>query len=170
MSEEKTRGGDPLSMVLIGAVVLLGVMYVLDERGRSQLQGMEQAAQEIGASKLSGCKVSAAGARGERLLAQCEGSARAQTEGQGARLGDLNNALTKATTRGVTWATTTRFAKTRRSNRVVPIGETLGHGVTCSGITAAPCFEQIFGGTSVRHLGRLLGPVDGSGFGTRDAR
>ncbi len=88
MSEEKTRGGDPLSMVLIGAVVLLGVMYVLDERGRSQLQGMEQAAQEIGASKLSGCKVSAAGARGERLLAQCEGSARAQTEGQGARLGD----------------------------------------------------------------------------------
>ncbi len=87
MEESKPQGQDPLSMVLIGAVVLLGVMYALDDRNRAELIDREQAAKQIGQSALSECVVSATGIGGARLMVQCNGSAREQSERLGEKLG-----------------------------------------------------------------------------------
>ena len=86
MEETVSQGRDPLSMVLIGAVVLLGAMYVIDDRNRAELLGREQAAKELGQRALSGCVVAATGAHGARLMVRCEGSARAQSERLGERI------------------------------------------------------------------------------------
>ena len=87
MRETMSQGRDPLSMVLVGAVVLLGVMYVLDDRNRAELLEREQAAKELGQRALAGCEVAATGAGGARLMVRCEGSARAQSERLAGQLG-----------------------------------------------------------------------------------
>ena len=69
------QGRDPLSWVLLGGALLLGLMYVLDEWAEREAVGQAQAAAQVRLDQVvkAPCQAEAAGPRGRTLLVRCPG-------------------------------------------------------------------------------------------------
>lgn len=69
------RGWDALSVVLMGAVILLGVMYVADARREDVLSAQSQRAKRVDTMAVWGkrCGLSAVGQAGRTLMVRCQG-------------------------------------------------------------------------------------------------
>lgn len=79
MSEPKERF-DPISIVLVIAVALLGVMTWLDSTNRDTLRAQIEVAKGYKRDALQPCQVEAVGTRGRGLLVSCPGRDIAATQ------------------------------------------------------------------------------------------
>lgn len=62
---------DPLSVVLVLAVLLLGLMYIMDEIKESTLYDQQERAKNLRRGDLEACEVTSAGPSGSVLVVSC---------------------------------------------------------------------------------------------------